>query len=607
MINTTKYHRFTMNANAWISPRHVTKSIGLCFCFLMMSGCIAQQADLARIQKDLEDQISKINQEKKALASEVAQAKDAINESKGLLAQQNTEMKDLFRARAEIKQQIKALRDSDLTNISGDIEQINFKMSQLQEDLESRNSQTGTRIEGLEAQLNTQLETLGTQLNKQSEDLAAQQTQTTALIQQVDQDGASINQKMEEFQTSLTTFKESMGELGNKFVQEAERDSRVEAELSQQVGQTTQLTKASTEDLQAHLDANKANIAEISQTLTALKEAVAQSSTLLGGRLDEHGGRLDQLGGRLSAHDGHVTQLLERTDLHQAKFQDVDTLTQAHATNIQELNQTALQLREHQDVMGSLLGKRGDNLIQQAGRLDERVNDLEAHQTTLDQTLETNRQNTGRHFQELTASISSMTQALQKTSGDFATRINTQDQLLNDLTQRVQELQVVKQNLDANSSQVQLASQGTTELRETVQQVTNRLHELENHQSGITGKFDADVQSINSHLTEVNGAIVSVKDALSQVNGQLSTRIDEQERHLNQALTSFQSVQGAGDMTQANMEHLNQLTETVNKLRDVVTTIGTKFGERVDQHETRLADLAKRINRLSASKKKKKK
>ena len=588
MINTAKFHLFTMHANSWISPKDLLKGLGLCFGYLIISGCIAQQADLARIQKDLEDQISKINQEKKALASEVAQAKDAINESKGLLAQQNTEMKDLFRARAEIKQQIKALRDSDLTNISGDIEQINFKMGQLQEDLEARNSQTGTRIEGLEAQLGTQ----EAQLNKQTEDLAAQQTQTTALIQQVDQDGASISQKMAEFQTSLTTFRESMGDLGNKFVQEAERDSRVEAELSQQVGQTTELTKASAEDLQAHLDANKANIAEISQSLTALKEAVAQSGTLLGGRLEEH--------------DGHVTQLLERTDVHQAKLQDVDTLTQAHATNIQELNQTALQLREHQDVMGSLLGKRGDSLIQQAGRLDERVNDLEAHQTTLDQTLETNRQNTGRHFQELTASISSMTQALQKTSGDFATRINTHEKLLNDLTQQIHELQVVKQNLDANLSQMQSANQGTTDLRETVQQVTNRLHDLENHQSGLTGKFDADVQTINSHLAEVNGAIVSVKDALSQVNGQLSTRINEQERHLNQALTSFQSVQGAGETTQANMEHLNQLTETVNKLRDVVTTIGTKFGERVDQHETRLADLAKRINRFHATTKKKK-
>ena len=578
-----------MNALSWISPRYAFTCLALGFCFAMLSGCIAQQADLARIQKDLEDQISKINQEKKALASEVAQAKDAINESKGLLEQQNTEMKDLFRARAEIKQQIKALRDSDLTNLSGDIEQINFKMGKLQEDLESRDSQTGTRLESLE-----------TQLNKQTEDLAAQQTQTTALIQQVDQDGASISQKMEEFQTSLTTFRESMGELGNKFVQEAERDSRVEAELSQQVGETSQLTKASTQDLQAHLDTNKANIAEISQSLTALKTAVAESGTLLGGRLDEHGGRLD-------AHDGHVTQLREQTDLHQAKLQDVDTLTQAHAMNIQELNQTALQLREHQAVMGNLLGKRGDNLIQQAGRLDERVNDLEAHQTTLDQTIETNRQNTNTHFQELTTSISSMTQALQKTTGDFATRINTHDQLLNDLTQQLQELHVVKQNLDANKSQIQSANQGTTELRETVQQVTSRLQELENHQNGITGKFDSDVQSINTHLTEVNGAIVSVKDALSQVNGQLSTRIDEQERHLNQALTSFQSVQGAGQATQANMEHLNQLTDTVNKLRDVVTTIGTKFGERVDQHETRLAELAKRVNRLQSKTKKKKK
>ena len=574
MINKAKYHLFNMNSISWISLKNLLKGMGLCFCYFMISGCIAQQADLARIQKDLEDQITKINQEKKALTSEVAQAKDAINESKGLLAQQNTEMKDLFRARAEIKQQIKALRDSDLTNLSGDIEQINFKMGQLREDLETRNSQTGTRIESLESQL-----------NKQTEDLTAQQTQTTALIQQVDKDGASVSQKMAEFQTALTTFRESMGDLGNKVVQEAERDSRVEAELSQQVGQTTELTKA--------------NIAEISQSLAALKEAVAQSGTLLGGRLDEHGGLLDK-------HDGHVTQLLERTDVHQAKIQDVDTLTQAHATNIQELNQTALQLREHQDVMGNLLGKRGDTLIQQAGRLDERVNDLEAHQTTLDQALETNRQNTARHFEELTTSISSMTQALQKTTGDFATRINTHEQLLNNTTQQIQELQVVKQNLDTNMSQIQSASQGTTELRETLHQVTNRLHDLENHRSGLTGKFDADVQTINSHLAEVNGAIVSVKDALSQVNGQLSTRINEQERHLNQALTSFQSVQGAGETTQANMAHLNQLTETVNKLRDVVTTIGTKFGERVDQHETRLADLAKRINRFHSNTKKKK-
>ena len=539
-------------------------TIGLVFWCLVVSGCIAQQADLARIQKDLEDQITKLNQEKKALEGEVTQAKEAISESKQLLAQQNTEMKDLFRARAEIKQQIASLRDNDVTKLSGDIEEINFRMGKLQEDLTAQVGESDSGMQRIEAQV-----------KKQGEDLTAQQAQSTALIQQVDKDGASINQKMTEFQTALTAFKDSMGNLGDKFDQEAEQDSQ------------------SVRQLQAHLDNNKANIAEISQSLTTLKEAVEQSSTLLGGRLEEHG--------------DHLTQLAERTDGHQGNLQLVETQMQEHATHLQELNQTAFQLREHQEVMGNLLGKRGDHLIQQSGRLDERMTDLESHQTALDQTIETNRQNAARHWDELTSSMTSITAALQKTSGDLETRMNSQEQLMTDLTQQVRGLQLVKQDLENSRSQGQSAIERTDEFQQTLQQVTNRLQDIENYQSGLTSKLDSDVQTINTHLAEVNGAIVSMKDALAQVNQQYSGRIDEQDRQLNHALTSFQAVSGIENTTQANQAHLNQLTETVNKLREVVTTIGTKFGERVDQHEERLAELAKRVNRISAVKRSRKK
>jgi uncharacterized protein YoxC len=70
-------------------------------------------------------------------------------------------------------------------------------------------------------------------------------------------------------------------------------------------------------------------------------------------------------------------------------------------------------------------------------------------------------------------------------------------------------------------------------------------------------------------------------------------------------MTSFQRVQGTADTLQANVAHLNRLTETVNQLRDVVNTIGTKFGERVDQHEDRLGQLAQRVNRLQSLKQQK--
>jgi len=255
---------------------------------------------------------------------------------------------------------------------------------------------------------------------------------------------------------------------------------------------------------------------------------------------------------------------------------------------IQELRQTALQLKEHQEVMGSLLGQRGDDLIQQAGRLDERMKLVESHQTSLGQTMETNRQHTTRHFDELTVSLTSMSQALQKTTGDLAAQLTTQEQALNDFTQQIQALQAVKGEVKSDQSQLH-----------------NRLAELENHQSAVANKIDSDVQTINTHLKEVNSAIASENKALAQVNTQLNNRIDQQEQHLNKALASSQSVDGLKKTTRDNRSHLNQLTETVNKLREVLTTIGKKFGERVDQHEARIAELAKRLNQLQARKVKK--
>jgi len=497
--------------------------------------------------------------------------------------------------------------------------------------LEAQNNQLGARIQGIE-----------TQAKAQQEDLTAQQAQTTALIEQVDQDGTSYTQKMTEFQVALATFRESLTDLGNKFVREAERDSRVEAELSQRVGQNTQLSKASLKGIQTHLSTNSANIDEVSRSVTTMRAAVEQSGTLLGGRLDEQADRVtlletsqtqlegdmltltDKLDTDTQALKAYLEQdvqssmnmmvgsmqeqqlpLAQRVDALQGELHGVETEVVAQSNQLQELTQTALQLREHQDVMGSLLGKRGDDLIQRAGRLDERLNLLESHQTSLDQTLETNRQNTTRHLDELMVSVTSMNQVLQKTTGGFDTQLTSHEQALNDLTQQIQGLQALKGEFETNERQVQSIVQSNAEFQKSVQQVTNRLLDLEKHQSTITAKIDADVQTINTHLTKVNSAILSEKDALSQMNKQVNSRIDEQERHLNNALTSFQSVQGVREASQNNRAHLNQLTDTVHKLREVLTTIGTKFGERVDQHEARLVELAKRVNRLQAKKVKK--
>ena len=368
------------------------------------------------------------------------------------------------------------------------------RMEDLQAGIDAENNNIGARIQDVETQVQTQ-----------KDELSAQDAKTASLIQQVDQDGASVNQKMAEFQTALTTFKASLADLGDKFVQEAERDSRVESELSQQMGQNVQLSQATLDDMQARLATNTANIDEVSQSVTTIKEAMGQSGTLLGGRLDEEAARVTALESKQTEMGKDLVATTEKlntdtqalkTYVEQNVQSNVNTLqgdltaleTQlvTQSNTLQELSKTTLQLKEHQDVMGSLLGQRGDDLIQHAGRLDERMKLLETHQTSMDQTMETNRQNMSSHLDELTASLNSMNQALQKTTGDFSTQLTKQEQALNDLTQQIQALEAIKGKVETNQSQIQSVLQSQTGFKTSVEQVTNRLQELENHQSVVT-------------------------------------------------------------------------------------------------------------------------
>ena len=63
-----------------------------CLVGMLGNGCVAQKADLQKIHKDLDEQISQIRIEKKELAQELESARSAIAQSKDLLSAQKAEM-----------------------------------------------------------------------------------------------------------------------------------------------------------------------------------------------------------------------------------------------------------------------------------------------------------------------------------------------------------------------------------------------------------------------------------------------------------------------------------------------------------------------------------
>ena len=527
-----------------------------CLSGVLGTGCIAQKADLQKIHKDLDQQMTQIRTEKKELEKELVAARAAIAESRNLISAQKTEMSKMRSDLAPMNQQIKLMREEDLTSVYGQFEVAEKKISDLQKDFAAHEKNFSTTT----GKLNTDIQTLQLTVQAQGEQQQLTQTQATTLVQQVDENNQALTKKMTEFQTAFGQFKETLGSLGTDVSQTQTAIGNIKTDL------TTQ-----------------------DQALRTFLEQDVKSA-------------MDQL---VDDMDARQRPVLERIDALQSDMEALGTHVQADARQVQELSHSVVKLREAQAVMGSLLGKRGDETIQQAGRLSEQMKIVESHQESLTQQLQSNTKKTSTHLTEVNASLTSISQNLDQTTQSLSQRLTQQEKTVATLNQAIQEFQQLRGETQGQIQQMQTASQITEQLRQNVEQINTRLRDMEIHQSEFVGKLDSDAQTTTTHLKEVNSGIQSVAQALENVSAKLNTRITNQEQQLNRAVTSFQSVQGSAGAAQANVQHLNDLTETVNQLRGVINTIGTKLGERVDSHEDRLGQLAQRVNRLQGTKAKK--
>src|SRR5690606_12818841 len=155
---------------------------------LLATGCVAQQADLAKIQKDLELQISKIQEEKRALGAQVEAAKSAITESKALLDQQKEEIAKMqvdLAPRTDfagLNQQVKLMREQDLAMLHGKNEEVEKRLGDLEHALHERAEILHADIRSVQ----TSVQSHGDRLQGHDEHLQQVQAQTTALAEEVD-------------------------------------------------------------------------------------------------------------------------------------------------------------------------------------------------------------------------------------------------------------------------------------------------------------------------------------------------------------------------------------------------------------------------------------
>lgn len=233
----------------------VFSGVALLGVALSLSSCVAQKADLDRVQREFDSRIIKLDQEKKALESSVAQTK---KESQSILDQQRRELAELTKARAQMKSELRSLREESLTKIEGDVETEAYRIDQVNRRLDDMN----VEIDGIR------------QLIQERDQ--ARETQVAALATTLDQrfveQNQSIKSQLEEFQGSLVGFKEALTGIDKSIVLEEQRALQTTKDLSSRMDSTGAATTTQFE--------------KVNESLASVTKALGKATASLNARMD---------------------------------------------------------------------------------------------------------------------------------------------------------------------------------------------------------------------------------------------------------------------------------------------------------------------------------
>jgi tol-pal system protein YbgF len=289
---------------------------------LLLSGCMAQQAELKDVERNLGTKITKLDQRDKELQQTVKQARVDVD-------------KLVNETRARLSQEISALREEELPAIRGGLDKDSHQMTTLRSRLDDLEHQwtkraaavektiekaqgdqaaaakaerdraqgerdrlhddvtklTG-RIDAMNGTVSSVTKKLGEKLDEQDKGLASYETKA----QQLESQNRALTEQMVQYKQALADYKKALMTLGEKLVQEEQRTM----ELSNKVaGRTDQLASKVDNDTKA----TSTYLNDVNRNVGSVVKAVETMSAQLVPRIEEQDRRLDDLTKLIQAMD----------------------------------------------------------------------------------------------------------------------------------------------------------------------------------------------------------------------------------------------------------------------------------------------------------------
>ncbi|MYC27929.1 MAG: hypothetical protein F4X63_08070 [Nitrospira sp. SB0662_bin_26] len=577
--------------------------MGLCLtCLVFSLTACAQQSDLVKVEKDLGGKITKLDQEKKALAQVLKQAKQEIAEA---LEQQKAELnEEIVRARAQLNEEIRkaraqlnsdlrSLREENLPKVIGDLEtQLHQVRKNLEKALQQQRQKVGVlkeQREQRETELSEKIDAVGLRLEQ-------------ALKQQ----GQTVKDQFAAFQKSLGQFKNALNDVKKQFAQEAKRAKNSETKVRQDFDRHLQVFRskldADTRALKKYLET------EVKTTIESINAALNEGNRNLKTDIGAQASRLSEFNIKLGA---------ELTGLRQT-----DAL---HGKNLEEVTRSLAQLRDVLGTTGTQLGTKLDSQGKGLEQTAKRIEQLQGQHAALAKKMDTDLKGLHGYLdKDVRPSLESIANAFDQEKN----RVSQEFIKVSSGLQRIEQTNVsnvtqAQKQLEVQAKHVQELSQAVAGMREVLDsmagmlgnrtdqhmnqlgQLTARLAQMEKDQAAEAAKQATNTQVVSTHLNEVTASVQSVGQSFEQFQNVMSSklreqanRIESQARQLSKSTKSSAAVSNLQQGLKANVTQLNELTKSVAQLKEVVRAMGEKLGSKVDAHESQLIEVEQALKKL---------
>lgn len=584
--------------------------VGLCLiCLVFSLTACAQQSDLVKVEKDLGGKITKLDQEKKALAQVLKQAKEEarqeIADARAALEQQKAELNDeimkargqlneaIMKARAQLKSELRSLKDEILPRKIDDLES---QLHQVGRNLEKALKQQGQNVSALkerreqrEAELSNQIAALDKSLGQ-------------ALKQQ----GQTVKDQFAAFQGSLGQFKKALAEVNKRVDREGKRATSAEANIRRDFDKRQQAFGAKLDSdtlaLKTYLET------EVKTAIEATNAALNEGNLNVKADIDAQATRLSEFNAKL----GTELAGLRQTDTLQGK-------------NLEEITVSLSQLRDVLGTTGTQLGTKLDSQGKGLDRTVKRIEQLQGQYAALAKKLDADMKGLRGYLdKDVRPSLGSIAKAFDQETNRVAQEFIKVKSGLERVEQtNASTVAQTRTQLDAQAKHVQELREAVAGMREVLDsmagmlgnrtdqhmnqlgRLTERMERLETAQATGTAEQASNTQAVSTHLNEVTASVQSVGESFEQFKNLVSTKLNEQANRIQaQAQQASKSTAASATVTKlqqglkTNVTQLNELTKSVAQLKEVLKAMGEKLGAKVDAHESQLIEVEQALKKI---------